>query len=587
MRCINAGEGNMKSIEITKLLDSYIEDMGQRGCFLIKGVWGVGKTYFINKYIDDCINKCKASKTEIKFIKISLFDKDEVSQITSEINSKLISSREAFIKNLIKIPIGVSALSVGVNFDFTSLLSEKCQLEKNKASKARIVFIFDDLERTKICTDKVLGYVNDINENDGFKVVVIANTDAIKDGEAFENYKEKVFYTEVLFSENFSEIARNIICKWENLKAYEEKIIEPFSHVKHDNLRTLIFAIQKIEQIVDGCDCLLDEYVLTRLINTIIGCSIRRTMPTAEDSENEKRNDIRAMVSEMSKCNILIHENGMVFLEPFVNNEDYSLDAIVGKIKAIQQAAVEDKNNPIHLLQEEWFYESDDKSEITIEETAKWIKDKTNAIPEYPNILVTIQKDRFIRKLKMFRNVDEYLDQIVELMKSNIRKLDFFELDGLQSDISRILLWPNIDPKGYIRQLTTEIDVIREESLMRAFDCDSLFDRENPDGYDLMKKIADIKKDVLDICSPEMIVDRVRKEEDLRSIENARFMLLEFYRSYYHPVPDVDHKKSLKENENVKMLINLLYEYLKQGDPSKSKRFHIETMISNLDGTCF
>jgi hypothetical protein len=74
----------------------------------------------------------------------------------------------------------------------------------------------------------------------------------------------------------------------------------------------------------------------------------------------------------------------------------------------------------------------------------------------------------------------------------------------------------------------------------------------------------------------------------------VRRVLVQFYLWKCFPtVPPEEqvkgHLKNLKENENVKTLISMLNEYLeqKQNDPSKSKRFLIETMIKNLDGTYF
>jgi predicted nucleotidyltransferase component of viral defense system len=242
-------------------------DENQKGCFLIKGAWGVGKTHFINDYARDF----KVPDIKIKFVKISLFDKGDTSQIVSEINSKLISSQKEFIKKSFKVLKGVSAYSFGLSIDLSSFLSEKNQLEEKYKSKNRIVFIFDDLERTGIDIKDTLGYINNINENYGFKVIVLANTAEIEEKEAllFNNHREKIFYTEVLFSDNFGEISKDIIRK-SKLKSYEKQIVEIFSSAEHNNLRTLIFAIQKIKQVLEASDDELDKYVLISSIRTIL-----------------------------------------------------------------------------------------------------------------------------------------------------------------------------------------------------------------------------------------------------------------------------------------------------------------------------
>jgi hypothetical protein len=540
----------------------------QQGCFLIKGAWGVGKTYYIGNF--------KADGKKIKFVKISLFDKNDTSQIASEIKSKLISSGEKFLKKLLKIPTGVA----GINFDLASLISEKNQLEKNEASKTHIVFIFDDLERTGMDVKDALGYINNINENYGFKVVVLANTDEItKEKEsAFNNHREKIFYTEVLFSDNFSEIAKSIISK-SKLESQERQIIESFSIAEHNNLRTLIFAIQKIEQVLEKSDNPLNEYVLISLIRTVVKYSIERANPPVEESEEE--NSIREMDLAMSKGQVSIYD--MDFLEPFVNNDDYSFDEIIKNIKAIQQYAIENKDNPLPQLKEEWFYADDEEYYKIIEETKKWIGDNRIAISEYPNILTTIENGFFIKKMAMFCNADEYLDRIFEFMKANIHNADLDELNSLHFHI-----WPGRDDKGHIQQLKNEIDALREKKFEQAVGCDAFFDSSNLGIYSRLEELAIKGKDILEVCPPDMIVDRIKREDDLWAIDNARGVLLNFYRSYY-PIntSQEERRKKLQENEKVKMLIKALNAYLEQEDMTKSKCFQIKTMIGNLDGTHF
>jgi hypothetical protein len=274
----------------------------------------------------------------------------------------------------------------------------------------------------------------------------------------------------------------------------------------------------------------------------------------------------------------------MNFLEPFVNNEDYSFEEIIKNIAAIQQYAVENKDNPLPNLKEKWLYANDDEYLEIINETRRWIKDNRVAISEYPNILMAINSDFFIEKMNMLCNADDYLGQIVMFMKTNVSKASIDELNDSLYDSFQDL--PERDGKGHIQQLKTEMGALREKKFKQEFDCDSIFGSRDADIYKRLNGLATKGKDILDVCPPGMIVDRIRQEENLQAIDNARGILLGFYRSNYPINMSKEERcKKLQENKKSKALIDELNEYLETGNMTKSKRFMIRTMIKSIDGT--
>ena len=126
-----------------------------------------------------------------------------------------------------------------------------------------------------------------------------------------------------------------------------------------------------------------------------------------------------------------------------------------------------------------------------------------------------------------------------------------------------------------------------EEELEKAINCDALFNGK-PQIYKQLEEIALRSKDILEVCSPETIAERIRQENDLRAIDNARGVLLGFYRSYY-PIntSKEERRKLLQKNPEVKKLINALNANLEQCEATNSKRLLVETLIKNLDGTYF
>ncbi len=160
-------------------LDYYLGLPSPEYAFLLCGEWGVGKTYFIDDYIN---NK---STESLKLIKVSLFGLKKISDIDSNIFQKLhpiLGSKYAqFAGNVIK-----GALSLGVKLDINSDgISESTINTKfdkfdiseflSDKKKKEIVLIFDDLERCQISNVEVLGFINGLVENSKIKVILIAN----------------------------------------------------------------------------------------------------------------------------------------------------------------------------------------------------------------------------------------------------------------------------------------------------------------------------------------------------------------------------------------------------------------------------
>ena len=72
----------MEKNEIDKIKEKLIQIFKDESavCTTINGKWGVGKTYFWHKFVED--NSKKLNKS---FVYISLFGKDSINQIVKEI----------------------------------------------------------------------------------------------------------------------------------------------------------------------------------------------------------------------------------------------------------------------------------------------------------------------------------------------------------------------------------------------------------------------------------------------------------------------------------------------------------------------
>lgn len=169
--------------ELESRLDNEFSDIYK--CVLIKGEWGIGKTYFLRKkYLCDK-----------KHIYISLFGLDSIEEIKIEIYSKLNKVLN-FIKNGINRIKGSS-----INLPFTSISIPYLEndIEKaieKKCKKEKFIIVIDDLERksSNIKMEAILGIIESISNIKNLLIIVVANENKIteKEKSIYLNFSEKV-----------------------------------------------------------------------------------------------------------------------------------------------------------------------------------------------------------------------------------------------------------------------------------------------------------------------------------------------------------------------------------------------------------
>lgn len=159
---------------------------------LLTGEWGSGKTFFIKNFLE-------SKKDDKKIINISLFGLTKLEEINEQIfqqlhpvlSHKYMSIAGKLLKGAVKLGTSIDLNGdkkddVSININQFDLYSPDDGARKNE-----YIFVFDDLERTKIHISEVLGYINTLVEKDGIKVIVLADETKI-DEEKYKNFKEKV-----------------------------------------------------------------------------------------------------------------------------------------------------------------------------------------------------------------------------------------------------------------------------------------------------------------------------------------------------------------------------------------------------------
>ncbi len=239
--------------------------MKTTGALLLTGDWGSGKTYHVKKYIFPLIEKT----TDYSPIIVSLFGETDRNNIAQKVlfayfdykgknvnlgtgtiakNIKNLSEAVPYIKNF----VDVEKLILGTGENIFRLIPHD-----------KLFICFDDIERMseEINVDDFLGIINDLVENKGCKVLLIANAEGSKIKNEM-TFKEKTIEKTIHFIPNLSEIFDSITGEYSDsyFKTYllknKEFFIQTLTAETEDtelnkeltrsfsNIRTLKFALE-------------------------------------------------------------------------------------------------------------------------------------------------------------------------------------------------------------------------------------------------------------------------------------------------------------------------------------------------------
>lgn len=279
----------MTVTELNNYIKHYLEEDKTHTAIMLTGEWGSGKTYYIENELIPFLQDGKKNKCVV----ISLYGLEDISEISKSIymelrmksvikDSEMLTTGKIVVKTVIKNVFGKFGIDTNMSDDDLQNVYSSVDLDKK-------LLIFEDLERSHIEIIKLLGYINNLVERDGVKVLLVANENEIlnkqpetisydledlaslllenKTKEDKENsvpedvqvqkylrIKEKTISDTICFESDYCEAVKNIIGIFSNEKLQtmvdkDENIIEELASMIrgycHKNFRTFIFATQK------------------------------------------------------------------------------------------------------------------------------------------------------------------------------------------------------------------------------------------------------------------------------------------------------------------------------------------------------
>lgn len=259
----------MDGIAIKGVVKEYLDKEHTDYAIMIDGVWGCGKSFFVENDLACSIRNidCPYIEPTKKYIPIvySLYGAESAEKILLDIRREIALStlepdnkkKKTFHKSHPSKTESVISTLMGGFADFWGVDSKRLLPLFNLINIPKnIVLIFDDLERSKMSAKEVLGVVNQFAERDRIKVIVICNE--TKESDEYKQFKEKTIRYTLHYSPSTEEKFDSIVKEWFKnrsssyqsfIVSHKTLILEIFRLGECTNLRTLIFVIDIFEKI--------------------------------------------------------------------------------------------------------------------------------------------------------------------------------------------------------------------------------------------------------------------------------------------------------------------------------------------------
>lgn len=266
---------------LTAYLNEYIRMTKPQFAVMITGKWGCGKTYYIDRMMDQWEKekvRTDANSIRLKPVYVSVYGLQTIAEVVRQIKIKLypvLYSKGAKVFKKVALT-GLQILTKskvdfdkdGSGEDFNSLLDAEGILEIFKSDSSSIkgqrILVFDDLERSRIPLDEFFGFVNNIVEHSNSKVILICEENKLKESAdkdikesklkvEYKDFKEKLVGQTFALAVDYAQLATSFIDASGSkiLKNNQGMIVSLFIASKCENLRIIKHCLLDIQRFFD------------------------------------------------------------------------------------------------------------------------------------------------------------------------------------------------------------------------------------------------------------------------------------------------------------------------------------------------
>lgn len=439
----------MTDLEYNVYIQNYLDNDKTKSAIMLIAPWGMGKSHYIQNSLIPHLEKDGAKRCVV----VSLYGMNDIKDISKaiylEIRAKAIScAGEKFEAGKI---VGKTILKGVLSKVGIDLSLEEQDLEKLYSSidLTNRLIILEDLERSGISIKQVLGYVNNLVEQDGAKVLLVANEKEIKqyeptiskdkDGkevtkwvyttetEEYLKIKEKTVSDTILYLCDYDQAIENILRMFSDYNirlSLEDKnkqgkpiivteIKDIMGTLKEYNLRSLIFGCQKtVDIFANYSDTLNIEFFKYVLLGNV--AFALRLKDNDDIIWNDKTNP-----NDLGTSKYPLHE----FCYEYIKYQE--LD--VSKIKYHQEAFLERQefekkqrgaNSALNIL-----YDFHLQSTIILNCAVEMIRDELKEGKAIP-LVIYGKLANYLIAVRLLLDKSSIIDECKALMIENLKKVE-------------------------------------------------------------------------------------------------------------------------------------------------------------------
>ncbi len=239
----------MPNTAAKRVIDTYLLRKNPDYALLVDAPFGSGKTHLVKQ-----VTNCDADPTRLY---VTLYD---------------VQSSDAFDWALVR---AINPWSEEANASWAARAKELasgiqvfgCTVDMTKVNITEVALrslpdtlIFDDIERCSLSHAQLSGKINRFVEHQRKRVILIANSDAHKDKDAFDASREKLIGQVITLR---PKLEATLAASWSKisagqgldvLKARRELIIRTFQEAGHQNLRLLLHSMRDVATMLDAME---------------------------------------------------------------------------------------------------------------------------------------------------------------------------------------------------------------------------------------------------------------------------------------------------------------------------------------------
>lgn len=362
--------------------------MESTGALMVSGEWGCGKTYHIDKVVIPALQDGGYNP-----VKVSLFGIESVNDIplriaenfqppkTDNTEGKVESGKRLWkgkSKAVAKGAQFVSSIKWLENYiDVKALVNNHCGILFSLIPKDKTVIFLDDIERAidSIEVHTLLGAINGLVEQRGYKVIVIANNSYIQEKGAEKLvFKEKVIENTLIYEPDvlaiFKELCNSVKYKsaFRSFMAQSQvqAVVDPSNPTYKDNkemladlrnIRIIKYTLSHFDKIYEASEVFLkgeDKMVSDTFLRSLWACAVglsieyKKNRLTYSDRE-EFVNYSNISLADLDLSDIKVEPKELFNeeKEPKKDEAEHQRELAYNRIKHIFEKIVKAHNLPI------------------------------------------------------------------------------------------------------------------------------------------------------------------------------------------------------------------------------------------------